>query len=327
MKQYITPTLVGVLSVLVVTFAFTTPQPAEAQSYQQFQQQYQFQGFTPRTDRERLAFLYGVLSQLQRQVESYEQIMLRDRDTNQVRVIRGVGSDDDGEYYLEGTIDMGNRNNGLVFFAYGQDRDLVDDVEDEDEFRDIDEAGEDLQLVIVDRDLDGEEDYRERVTGLEEDERYYYRICVEYEDRDDDPAIVCGNTKWFTADGDFRDEAPDVETFSARNISDDEAELRGEVDMNDFRDGYVFFVYGEDEDDVEDVEDEDEYDDIDERGDDLQKFRVDSYLDGREEYEEFVFGLDSNTDHYFRLCVEYEDEDDDLTLECGNVEEFETDNY
>lgn len=129
--------------------------------------------------------------------------------------------------------------------------------------------------------------------------------------------------------GDYRnrdDDEPEVETERARDIEEDEAELRGFVDMNDFDDGEVFFVYGEDEDQIEDVDrDYDSYRDVDEDGDDLQKVRVDSSFDDDDDFEETVFGLDDDTDYYFQICVGYEDEDDDDVIECGGVEEFTTD--
>ncbi|MEL6805519.1 MAG: hypothetical protein AAFO91_17255, partial [Bacteroidota bacterium] len=126
--------------------------------------------------------------------------------------------------------------------------------------------------------------------------------------------------------GSNNDDEPQVETESATDIEDDEAELRGEVDMNDFRNGEVFFVYGEDEDQIEDVEDDyDSFSDVDEDGDDLQKVLVDNDLDSDRTYWEEVFGLDDDTDYYFQICVGYEDDDDDDVLECGGVEEFTTD--
>lgn len=122
------------------------------------------------------------------------------------------------------------------------------------------------------------------------------------------------------------DDEPEVETESAKNIEDNEAELRGSVDMNDFEDGDVFFVYGEDEDMIEDVEgDFDSYRDVDEDGDDLRKVRVDTGLDDDEDYEETITGLDEDTDYYFTICVAYEDDDDDEVLTCGDVEDFTTD--
>ena len=72
-------------------------------------------------------------------------------------------------------------------------------------------------------------------------------------------------------DGNNNDEDPDVTTDDAEDVEDDRAELHGEVDMNDFNNGVVFFVYGEDEDQVEDVEDdvsrrkEDTWHDVDEQ--------------------------------------------------------------
>ncbi len=95
--------------------------------------------------------------------------------------------------------------------------------------------------------------------------------------------------------------------------------------MNDFEDGLAFFVYGQDEDMVEEVADEDTYEDIDEDGDDLQKFQLTSSLDGSRRFWSTRSGLDEDTEYFFRICVEYEDEDDDETLECGSVESFTTD--
>ena len=236
---------------------------------------------------------------------------------------------EDDEAELRGEVDMNDFRNGLVFFVYGEDEDEVEDAVREDEYRDIDERGDDLQKVIVDRDLDRSEEYERTVRNLDEDTRIYFTLCVEYEDEDDDEALECGDIEDFRT-GDNRNSSggqePEARTFSARDIKDDEAELRGSVDMNNFRDGVVFFLYGEDEDEVEDATREDSFNDIDERGDDLQKVRVDSDLDGEDNFERTVTGIDDDTRHYFTICVEYEDEDDDEALECGLIEEFRTDN-
>ncbi len=88
----------------------------------------------------------------------------------------------------------------------------------------------------------------------------------------------------------------------------------------------VFFVYGEDENQIEDVEDDyDTYSDVDEDGDDLQKIRIDTDLDGQRSYYELATALNDNTDYFFQICVEFEDEDNDDKIICGGVEEFETD--
>lgn len=122
------------------------------------------------------------------------------------------------------------------------------------------------------------------------------------------------------------DDEPEADTDPATGIGDDDAYLRGSVDMNDYDDGRVFFVYGQDESQIEDVEDDyDTYNDVDEDGDDLQKVSVDSSLDGDEDYSKHVYNLDDNEDYYFQICVEWEDDDNDDVLTCGGVRHFETD--
>ncbi|MAQ77353.1 hypothetical protein CL684_02410 [Candidatus Campbellbacteria bacterium] len=236
---------------------------------------------------------------------------------------------EDDEAELRGEVDMNDFRNGIVFFVYGQDEDMIEDVEDDyDEYDEVedDEENDDFEVVRVDSNLDGQEDYEEEVDGLEEDEDYYFVLCVEYDDEDNDETLECGDVEDFETDDDnSNDDEPEVETLSAQNVTDDSARLRGDVDMNDFEDGLVFFLYGEDEDDVEDATDEDEYDDIDEQGDDLQKVIEENNFDGSDDFELNVFGLDDNQEYYFAICVEYEDDDNDETLECGDVEEFETD--
>lgn len=118
---------------------------------------------------------------------------------------------------------------------------------------------------------------------------------------------------------------PDVTTNSARNINAYTADLRGDVDMNDFDSGLAFFVYGEDESQVDDASGESRYSDISSDGRQLQKVQLSSNIDNTRTFSTNVSGLRSNTEHFFRLCVEYKDDNDDKTLECGDVENFDTD--
>lgn len=235
---------------------------------------------------------------------------------------------EEDEAELRGEVDMNDFDDGIVFFVYGQDEDAIEDVEDDydeyDEVRD-DEEDDDFEVERVDSNLDGQDDYRERVTGLEEDEEYYYVICVEYKDDDNDETLECGNVENFeTDDENNNDEEPEVETLSAQEIDNDSALLRGEVEMNDYNDGIAFFVYGEDENQVEDAEYEDRYSDIDEDDEDLQTVIHDIDVDGNQDFERTVTNLNGNTTIYFRLCIQYEDNDDEH-LACGNVRDFETD--
>lgn len=238
---------------------------------------------------------------------------------------------DEDRAELSGEVDMNDFEDGLVFFVYGQDEDLVEEIEDEyNEYDDIDEEDEDLRKFSVDSSLDGSDSYTNDVSGLEEDAEYFFQICVQYEDEDDDETIACGGVEEFDTDGngdeDENDEDhPEVTTEEAMNVEDDEAELHGEVDMNDFEDGLVFFVYGEDDGQIEDIEnDYDTYEDIDEDDDDLQKVQMDSSLDDSASYELELDGLNDDTEYFFQICVEYDDEDGDEMLRCGGVEDFVT---
>lgn len=191
-----------------------------------------------------------------------------------------------------------------VWFEYGTSR---YDLDEETDKEDIDEGDSEYFSIDID--------------DLKEGETYYFRAVAEDEDGNED----YGSTLSFRTDGNSDDE-PVATTRSARDIEDDEVELRGEVDMNDFDDGIVFFVYGEDENDIDDVENDfDSYTNVDENGDDLQKVLIDSNHDGSDTFTRTVTGLDDATNHYFRICVEYEDEDSDETLTCGSVLDFRTD--
>ena len=163
------------------------------------------------------------------------------------------------------------------------------------------------------------------IDNLDEDEKYYFRAVAE----DPSGQRTYGNLQSFYTDDNggssHNDDEPDVETGRATNIDEDSARIYGEVDMNDFDDGIVFFVYGEDEDEIDDVDNEDRYNDVDEQGDDLQKYKVYTNLDGYRSFWLQINGLDDDTEHYYRICVEYDDEDNDPVLACGDTESFETD--
>jgi len=162
---------------------------------------------------------------------------------------------------------------------------------------------------------------------LSEDTTYYYRACASNQET----GTVEGDRMSFRT-GDTNsggnDRIPTAETQNEDRVTEDSAELNGDIDMNDFDNGRVFFVYGKDKSQIEDVEDRnDRYSEIDEDGEDLQKYIVDEDIDSNEDrsYELRVNGLDTDEYYYYIICVEYEDEDNDDRLECGNVESFRTD--
>lgn len=239
--------------------------------------------------------------------------LLQDQVDNQVYVqskvdvvTRSAVDIENNEATLRGRVDLNNQDEAEVYFEYGRTRTNLNE--------------ETRTLRIDDNDDD---DFDITATGLRSDTVYYFRAVAEDEDGDED----YGNILSFRTDEGSNNDEPSVNTRSAVNITDDSADLRGTVDMNDFSNGRVFFVYGEDEDAVDDVADDyDTYAEVTEDGDDLQKLLVDNDLDGDDSYQEEAANLDSDTDIYFSLCVEYEDEDGDEQLVCGDTEVFVTDN-
>jgi len=314
--------LMGLAVAVVAAFAVASSASANTYYYPQYYP-YTTATYTSSAEIARLMNqVYALLAQLQAlqaQVDytpykpgktythTYNQSGYKSYDVEVDTVDVDVEGDDSATF--TGEVELDDASYVNVWFAYGTDSSLDEETDEER----VDDDGE----------------FEIEVDDLDEDERYYVRAVAE------DPSgyLTYGDILAFTTgdddnddddDDNSDDDLPEAETLDAEDVSDDSAELHGEISMNDFEDGLAFFVYGEDEDAVEDVENEDTYGDIDADGDDLRKVMLSSSFDGTRTFWATVFGLDENTDHYFRICVEYEDEDNDETLECGNVEEFTT---
>jgi len=223
----------------------------------------------------------------------------------------GVEDIDDDRATLVGKVDFNNEDEATVYFQYGRSRTNLN--------------YETVRIVLDDND---DEEFTQRIVNLRDDTDYYFRAVGE----DERGRIDYGTISSFNTDdrrgGSNRnnDDEPYADTNSADNVDDDRAELNGDVDMNNYDNGLVFFVYGEDEDLVEEIEDEyEEYAGIDEEGDDLQKERVDTSFDGNGEFWLEIVALDEDTDYYFSICVEWEDDDNDPVITCGSTRDFTTD--
>lgn len=259
-----------------------------------------------------IEMLQRLLEQLEVLQEQQQPYQLQPGNARVDVITRSTTDIEDDRARLRGEVNFNREDEATVYFQWGESRTRLN---------------EETTHMVLDED-DDNEDFSQIVTRLNEDETYYYRAVAE----DEAGRRDYGGVMSFTTDDDRRDddsnddEAPDVATENAEDVDEDSAELYGEVDMNDFDDGIAFFVYGEDEGQIEDIADDyDQYRDIDEDGDDLQKVLVDSNVDGSFDAWARVYGLDDDTDHYFSFCVEYEDEDDDDVIICGNVEDFTTD--
>jgi len=304
---------VGFLLAVFVTLGVGPAPTVEAYSpnaaWARTQTQWQLQNMSQLQRQNIIQVLLQLQIRIREMLRLLENDIDDDNDDSEINVVTlpAINIDDD-EALLQGRVSDFNRSDYAdVWFEYGTQRNDLDDTTgtrriDDDEYR----------------------NFGYRLTNLREDTDYYFRAAGS----DDEGERDYGSVYRFTTDENGMDyDDPIATTLVPTNISDHEADLRGSIDMNDFRNGEVFFVYGEDEDQMRDVGDDfDSYDDVDEDGDDLQKVLVDSDLDSRDSYQEEVRDLDDDTRHYFTICVGYEDEDDDAVLECGSVRSFTTDN-
>lgn len=312
------------LGFFIAIFVTALAAPASQVQAYYYQTQYQYQYQQPVVYQTNIQALYNQLYALMAQLAALQNQQghgytptypptYSNKDYDVEVDTEDVELESDDAVSFEGDIELDGAPYATVWFEYGEGGDLTE------------KTG--TKRVTRDGSFQIEED------DLDDDERYYVRAVAE------DPSGVrtYGTLLAFTIedgydddddDDDRRDDdTPEATTEDARSIREYRAELRGEIEMNDFEDGTVFFVYGEDEDLVEDAEDEDSFSDIDEEGNDLQTVRVFNGLDDTREFRLTVSGLDDDTDHYFRICVEYEDEDGDDALECGDVESFTTEEY
>ncbi len=302
MKKYFTWVVVPVLM-----FVMIAPVSAEAATMTRDQQ---------------ISYLYAQIALLQVQLQALQQAnggVGSPKSTSYVSVeTDGVNVVDKEFVEMDGRVTFKRSDDARVWFEYGESNALS--YSTPSKLVKNKRSGDTVKFSLI-------------APDLRNNTVYYYRAVAEGEDG----RYAEGTVKSFRFEGrsgssndsdDNDDEdTPNVTTDDADDVTTTRATLTGEVDMNDAGDGYVFFVYGEDEDAVDEVADELEYRDIDTDGDDIRKVVVDSSFDDDDTFEQSISGLTDDTDYYFRLCVEFEDEDDDTMLECGDVEEFSTDNY
>lgn len=215
---------------------------------------------------------------------------------------RSASAIDTDSATLRGAVAVTNSEDAEVYFEYGTNRN-------------------NLSKTSAKENYDTDTDYDISVSGLNEDTVYYFRAVG----KDTDGNRDYGSVLSFRTTGENTNDEPIVTTKVATLVTDDSAELNGTVDMNDFDNGRVFFVYGTDDNAIDDVDTENKYADIDEDGTDLMKTEVDADLDSTSSYTTDISNLDDTTSYYFRIAVEYEDEDGDSQIEFGSVRSFKTD--
>lgn len=211
---------------------------------------------------------------------------------------------DDNRARVRGRVYLPRDEIAYTWFTYGDDED--------------DLYAETAKNVLH---TDDTRNISEMLTRLDDDETYYYRFLAM--DRNGD--ISYGDIRSFTTRAGIADERPEIETVRYSDVGIHTATLNGEVDMNDFNDGVVFMLYGEDSDKIYDVaEDYDEFEDISERGDDRQIVLLDADSDRYNEYSVRVSDLDEHTTYYYAIGVEFENEDHDEEILLGRVSSLRT---
>lgn len=225
---------------------------------------------------------------------------------------------------LEGSVSMNDGLSGIAFFVYGEDENLIRSVDKENQrYSDVKEDDEFLQKTRLATNLLGRSEFTRQIDDLDLGTEYYFRICVEYDGEKN--GLKCSSARSFTTDRRDLDDIPSVLTGLSA-VSGNTVKLSGSVNMLDFSDGLVFFVYGTDFDSINEVHEKDSFSRIRQSSDALQRVSVDNDHDGKNDFTRSFSDLKQNTSYYYRLCVEYENEDengrDKPFLSCGAVKVF-----
>jgi len=274
----------------------------------------------PRTNAELIAYLYGIVVQLQAQLEALEEAEDDDSQSRSSTVSRGRNP-----YFvnvitlaptaisrnaatLKAEVDKGGSDYLDVWFEYGED---VDD--DRSKSQTVTQPQRQSITAVID-DLDDDTDYEFRIVAEDEDGNRRYGETRTF------TTISRANTQSFSG-------RPVAETEGAKNISAYGAEIEGFISMNDYKEGYAFMVFGSSRSDVENAEDYASYNDIPISGVIVNKVSVNSQFTGRNTIRTSAYGLRAATKYYYRVCVQYYEDEDDKTdpeLHCGEVASFTT---
>ena len=162
------------------------------------------------------------------------------------------------------------------------------------------------QRVSVSGTYDSGESFSKTVTGLDANEKYYFRACT----LDNDGDVLSGDIEDFTTDEDepnnpTEDDA-EVTTFTPSSIDEDSAKLNGRVDEGDNSD--VWFAFSR-------------IDSTPACSAGSQRINVSGSYDKNDSFSKTVTGLSPNTKYYYRACILGDNGD----IESGSIRSFVTD--
>ncbi len=124
-----------------------------------------------------------------------------------------------------------------IAFIWSDDESELEDAIDESSFENAEDYDVDVEFVELNVDEDEEDDVSENITGLDDNARYYFVLCAEYEDGGDDE-LECGTIREFETDDDGPSfvspdgEKPDVATTSVSSIGISTATCNATFDSN-----------------------------------------------------------------------------------------------
>ena len=228
----------------------------------------------------------------------------------------------DNEVLVQANIDMRDTLDGIIYLIYGESRTQVEAAALLD-YSNIKEDDENLQRTRVATQVRGERVVYETLEDLTNETEHFYVFCVEYDGEKD--GTVCSRLESFmTPDEDFG-EAPRI-IAGTPQVSGSTVTLSGDVRMGPFNSGRVFFVYGTDERSIARIGGETTMERIRQSGDRLQRILVDADLDGSDSVSTTATGLLTDEIYATRLCVEFENQDEDLRdrqfVVCDEVQNF-----
>jgi hypothetical protein len=215
-----------------------------------------------------------------------------------------AGDTQDNRTTLRGTIDFRKQTFAYVWFQYSE--------EEKDLYR---ETPHKLVYKTAGKNI------AHTITKLDSETYYYYRMVGEDQNGNRSYSkTVCVGTK-----RDIVGEKPKVATDKVGIVDVYSAKLSGTVDMNDYRNGVVFLVYGENLAYINEIATEyRQYTKIKEQGDDIQKILLDDDLDSFGTFSKKVEYLDIGTKYFYAIGLEYENEEGDNVLLMGRINTFAT---
>lgn len=176
-------------------------------------QSYAATTWQPRTNAELIAFLYGVVAQLQIQLDALRSGSGSDssydggddsygNDSTTGRPHVSTGNTDyltANSVSVEMDVDTKSYGYSNAFFVYGTSQTKVNAAAREDAFADI-EIEDGLNRFSVNNGFSGKATLNSSLYGLTASTKYYYRACLEYvvDERDDDTKLTCGDVETFT---------------------------------------------------------------------------------------------------------------------------------